>query len=78
MRTLVIQSSPDAVPPKDLSDIIANGSTVVLVTEAPDEGFRAYVDRVVEWRDPELTIDNRTLIWPDDADEVRELFKSGG
>ena len=32
MRTLVIQSSPDAAPPKDLSDIIANGSTVVLVT----------------------------------------------
>jgi hypothetical protein len=54
MRTLLIQNTPDAAPPQDLYDIIRNGSTVVLVTEAPDEGFRACVDRVVEWNDPTL------------------------
>ena len=76
MRTLLIQNDPDDAPPQDLYDIIRNGGTIVLVTEAPDEGFRACVDRVVEWNDPELKVDDRTLCWPEDADEVRLLFES--
>jgi hypothetical protein len=76
MRTLLIRNTPEADPPPELYDIIRNGSTVILVTEAPDEGFRLCVDRVVVWNDPELTVDDRTLWWPADADEVRLLFES--
>jgi hypothetical protein len=78
MRTLLIQNTPEAAPPPELYDIIRHGSTVILVTEAPDEGFRLFVDRVVVWNDPELTVDDRTLWWPADADEVRQLFEFGG
>jgi hypothetical protein len=76
-RTLLIQRTPDDYPPQDLYEIIENESTVVLVTEAPDEGFAVYADHVVEWNEPDLKIDGRQLSWPADADAVRKLFQSG-
>lgn len=75
MRTLLIQKTPDEYPPQDLYQIICDASSVVLLTEAPDEGLSGCVDRVVEWNDPELTVDGRPLSWPADADEVRLLFQ---
>jgi hypothetical protein len=74
MRTLLIQNTPDEAPPQELYDIIRNGSSVILVIDAPDEGFRCCVDRVVVWNDPELQVDDLTLSWPADEAEVRLLF----
>jgi len=74
MRTLLIQNTPADAPPRELYDIIRNGSSVILVIDAPDEGFRVCVDRVVVWNDPQLQIDDRMLSWPADEAEVRLMF----
>ena len=61
--------------PQELWDIICDGSDVVLVVDAPDEGFSAYGDRVVAWNEPDVTIDGMEYRWPDHSGEVRRLFE---
>lgn len=61
--------------PGDLWDIICNGSDVVLIVDAPDEGFSIYGDRVVAWNDPDVTIDDVVYTWPEHSSEVRQLFE---
>jgi hypothetical protein len=48
---------------------------VVLIVDAPDEGFSIYGDRVVSWNDPDVTIDGVIYEWPEHAKDVRELFQ---
>lgn len=74
-RTVFIRNSEKDHAPRALWEIICNGSDVVLIVEAPDEGFSIYGDRVVAWHDPQVTIDGLTYTWPDDAGDLQRLFE---
>jgi hypothetical protein len=75
-RTVFIRNSEQDRAPRELWDIICDGSDVVLIVEAPDEGFSLYGDRVVSWNDPHVTIDGLTYMWPDDRRDLRGLFET--
>jgi len=75
-RTVFIRKSELDRAPQELWDIICKGSDVVLIVEAPDEGFSIYGDRVVSWNDPDVTIDGMIYVWPEHASDVRQLFES--
>jgi hypothetical protein len=80
MKTLLIRGSH--VPPDGLRRIVEGGSTEVAevarrdtaLEEAPGGDF----DRVVEWNGRELLLEDRRLRWPEDEDELRMLFETGG
>lgn len=74
-RTVFIRKTESERVPGDLWDIICNGSDVVLIVDAPDEGFSIYGDRVVAWNDPDVTIDDVVYTWPEHSSEVRQLFE---
>jgi hypothetical protein len=75
-RTVFIRKSESDRAPQELWDIICKGSDVVLIVDAPDEGFSIYGDRVVSWNDPDVTIDGMIYVWPENASDVRQLFES--
>jgi hypothetical protein len=75
-RTVFIRETELHRPPQELWDIIVNGSDVVLIVEAPDEGFSAFGDRVVVWNDPDVTIDGVIYQWPEHEADVRQLFET--
>jgi hypothetical protein len=75
MKTLLIHG-PDA-PPPGLRRIVEDGSTEVEAGRRDEASARA-ADRVVEWTGRELVVDGRRLRWPDDEDEIRMLFQTGG
>lgn len=74
-RTVFIRQTERHRAPQDLWDIIVNGSEVVLIVDAPEEGFSAFGDCVVVWNGPDVTIDGVIYQWPDNSDEVRQLFE---
>jgi hypothetical protein len=75
-RTIFIFHTDCSRPPEELWNLIVDGSDVVLIVEAPDEGFSAFGDRVVTWNAPDVTIDGVVYLWPEDADDVRRLFEA--
>jgi len=75
-RTVFIFNTECSRPPEELWNLIVNGSDVVLIVEAPDEGFSAFGDVVVTWNAPDLTIDGVVYIWPEDSSDVRRLFEA--
>jgi hypothetical protein len=74
-RTVFIRQSESDLVPQELWNIILNGSDVVLIVDAPDEGFSIYGDRVVAWNDPHVTIDDAIYVWPEHSSDVRQLFE---
>jgi len=74
-RTVFIRKTEHDCVPQGLWDVICNGSDVVLIVDAPDEGISIYGDRVVSWNDPDVTIDGVIYEWPEHAKDVRELFQ---
>ena len=74
-RTVFIRRTESDRAPQELWDIICRGSHVVLIVDAPDEGFSIYGDRVVSWNDPDVTIDGMLYTWPDQSADVRQLFE---
>ena len=74
-RTVFIRKSDSDRVPQELWDIICTGSDVVLIVDAPDEGFSVYGDHVVSWSDPDVTIDGVIYVWPDNAKDVHQLFE---
>jgi hypothetical protein len=74
-RTIFIFHTECSRPPEELWNLIVNGSDVVLIVEAPDEGFSAFGDRVVTWNAPDVTIDGVVYVWPEDSSDVRQLFE---
>ena len=74
-RTVFIRKTEFDRAPQALWDIICRGSDVVLIVDAPDEGFSIYGDRVVSWHDPYVTIDDMIYSWPEHARDVRQLFE---
>ncbi len=75
-RTIFIFHTECSRPPEELWNLIVNGSDVVLIVEAPDEGFSAFGDRVVTWNAPDLTIDGVVYLWPEHSSDVRRLFEA--
>ena len=74
-RTVFIRHTEADRVPQELWDIILNGSDVVLIVDAPDEGFCMYGDRVVAWNAPHITIDDAIYVWPEHSGDVRQLFE---
>jgi hypothetical protein len=74
-RTVFIRNNQHDRAPQELWDLIVNGSDVVLIIEAPDEGFSVYGDRVVAWNAPDVTVDGLIYQWPEQSSEVRRLFE---
>ena len=60
-----------------MREIIEGGSTEVTEVNEGDV-VTGSADRVVEWNGRELLLDDRRLRWPEDADEIRMLFETGG
>jgi hypothetical protein len=76
MKTLLIRGAHE--PPQELRDIVNGGSTEVAEVARPDEARGLNADRVVEWNGRELVFEDRRLRWPEDEDELRMLFETGG
>ena len=76
MKTLLIRGAHE--PPQELRDIVNGGSTEVAEVARADEARGQNADRVVEWNGRELVFEDRRLRWPEDEDELRMLFETGG
>ena len=75
MKTLLIRGSHE--PPEELREIVRGGSTEVAEVATAEDAPRD-VDRVVKWDGRDVTLEDRRLRWPDDKDELRMLFETGG
>jgi len=76
MKTLLIRG--DHEPPQELREIVARGSTEVAEVAHAGQARTMDPDRVVEWDGEELVYEDRRLRWPEDVDELRMLFDTGG
>ena len=76
MKTLLVRGS-HAVP-GELRQIIEGGSTELTEVARADDARGRDIDRVVEWNGREIALDERRLQWPEDEDELRMLFQTGG
>ena len=75
MKTVLICGTHQ--PPNELRDIVERGSTEFIQVSSANDAPRD-VDRIVEWNGRELVFEDRRLRWPEDEDEVRLLFQTGG
>ena len=76
MKTLLIRGEHE--PPQELREIVAGGSTEVAEVAHAGQARGLEPDRVVEWDGHELVYEDRRLRWPEDEDELRMLFETGG
>jgi hypothetical protein len=76
MKTLLIRGNEE--PPRELREIIEAGSTEVEERTEMSQAARQAADRVVIWNGKQVVLDDRRLQWPEDRDELRMLFQSGG
>jgi hypothetical protein len=76
MKTLLVRGSHEV--PAELRQIVEGGSTELTEVRRSDDALGREVDRVVEWNGRELVLEERRLRWPDDEDELRMLFQTGG
>ena len=76
MKTLLIRGTHE--PPGELREIVEGGSTELTEVARADEAAARDADRVVEWNGRELVLEDRRLRWPEDEDELRLLFQTGG
>jgi hypothetical protein len=76
MKTLLIRGSHP--PPPEVREIVEGGSTEVAEVARADDASAHDADRVVEWNGRELLFEDRRLRWPEDEDELRLLFQTGG
>ncbi len=76
MKTLFIRDTEE--PPRELRDIVRAGSTETAEMKRQDVPPTVSADRVVVWDGRHVIVDDRRMRWPDDEDEVRLLFQTGG
>jgi hypothetical protein len=76
MRTLLIRGSHE--PPEELRRIVRGGSTEVAEVARHEDVRGIDADRVVEWNGREVLLEDRRLRWPEDEDELKMLFETGG
>jgi hypothetical protein len=76
MKTVLIRAG--APPPPELREIVEGGSTEVAEVGRREDARAQDADRLVEWNGRELLVEDRRLRWPEDEDELRMLFQTGG
>ena len=76
MRTVLIRGGDE--PPAELRHIVETGSTEVLEVSGDDRRATQDADRVVIWNGHDVIVEDRRLRWPEDEDELRMLFQTGG
>jgi hypothetical protein len=76
MKTLLVRGSLE--PPPELRRIVESGSTEVAEVAQSQDAAGADADRLVKWNGREVVVDSRRLKWPEDEDEIRMLFQTGG
>jgi hypothetical protein len=76
MKTVLIRGT--AAPPRELREIVEGGSTELAEVMGRDEIRARDADRVVEWNGRALRVGDRWLQWPEDEDELKMLFQTGG
>jgi hypothetical protein len=76
MKTVLIRGA--AGPPRELRDIVEGGSTELAEVARRDDARAHDADRLIEWNGRALLVDDRWLRWPEDEDELRMLFQTGG
>jgi hypothetical protein len=76
MKILLIRGA--SAPPPELRRIVEGGSTELAEVGRAEAAHRHDADRIVEWTGRELVVDSRRLRWPEDEDELRMLFQTGG
>jgi hypothetical protein len=76
MKTVLIRGTHE--PPAGLRDILDGGSTELSEVARAEEARGQDADRIVEWNGRELVFEDRRLRWPEDEDELRMLFETGG
>jgi len=76
MKTVLIRGTHE--PPPGLRAILDGGSTEVAEVSRAEDARIQEADRIVEWNGRELVFENRRLRWPEDEDELRMLFETGG
>jgi hypothetical protein len=76
MKTVLIRGT--AALPRELREIVEGGSTELAEVTGRD-GVRARdADRLIEWNGRALLVGDRWLQWPEDEDELKMLFQTGG
>ena len=76
MKTLLIRAG--TAPPPALRRIVEAGSTEVAEVASRSDARAQSADRLVEWTGRDLIVDDRRLRWPEDEDELKMLFQTGG
>jgi hypothetical protein len=76
VKTLLIRDTEE--PPRELRDIVRAGSTEMAEIRRGDVPPTIAADRVVVWDGRYVTVDDRRMCWPDDEDELKVLFQTGG
>ncbi len=76
MKTLLIRDGVE--PPRELSDLVRAGSTEMAEMDRRDMPPVIAADRLVVWDGRHVTVGDRTMCWPEDEDELRLLFQTGG
>ena len=76
VKTLLIRDADE--PPRALADLVRAGSTEMAEMRRNELPTTFYADRVVVWDGRHVIVDDRKMRWPDDEDELRLLFQTGG
>ena len=76
MKTILVRG--DSEPPRELREIVHNGSTEVDEVRGGAEPWQQGADRVVIWNGTNVIVDDRRLRWPEDVDELRVLLNTAG
>ena len=76
MRTVLIRGGDE--PPSELRRIVETGSTELLEVSGDDGRATQDADRVVIWNGHDVIVADRRLRWPEDEEELRMLFQTGG
>jgi hypothetical protein len=76
MKTLLVRGTHE--PPGGLREIVEGGSTEFVEVVRAEDAMTRDADRVIEWNGRELVFEDRRLRWPEDEDELRLLFQTGG
>jgi hypothetical protein len=76
MKTVLIRGT--AALPRELREIVEGGSTELAEVTGRDDVRARDADRLIEWNGRALLVGDRWLQWPEDEDELKMLFQTGG
>ena len=76
MKILLIRDADE--PPREVCDLLRAGSTQMDEMRRSDLPPVITADRIVVWDGRHVVVDDRPLRWPEDEDELRMFFQTGG